>query len=339
MNRKLFVSVIVPCRNEEVYLRRCMDSILAQDYPSASFELLLADGMSGDGTRLIMEEYAMRYNNIFWFENPKRILPAGLNILIHKAKGDIIIRLDAHSYFPCDYISKCVKYLDEYNVDSIGGIWETRPGADTMVAKAIAIALTNLFGVGGSRFRLGIEKPTLVESVPFACYRRRVFDRIGFFNEKMVRNEDVEFNTRLRKTGGKILLHPEISSVYFARPNMASAARQKFQDGFWCVYGIKFASGRGAFFPRHLIPMLFVTCLILSFIFGIWLKLFFLLSIGIIGLYVTMDILASLAAAIKYSFPYFLLFLIIFPLFHFSYGVGSLCGLMRLTLEKIFNKK
>ena len=338
MIHRPFVSIIIPCRNEEKYLVNCLDSVLAQDYLFNCFELLLADGMSEDKTRLIMEDYTRRYPNVHWFENPKKILPTGLNILISKAKGEIIIRLDAHSHFPSNYISKCVKYLNEYNVDSVGGFLETRVGADTVVAKAIVVALTSLFGVGGSRFRLGIRKPVLVESVPFACYRRDVFDRVGLFNEKMMRNEDVEFNTRLKKAGGKILLHPEINSVYFARPDILSAIRQKFQDGFWCVYGMKFAKVR-AFFPRHLIPMIFVACLTFSFILGIWLKPFLWLGLGVLGFYSLANIFTSVFVSVKYGFIYFPFLMVIFSSLHFSYGIGSLCGILRLISEGLIRKR
>lgn len=333
-----FVSVVIPCYNEEKYLQGCLDSILDQNYPTDRFEILLADGMSKDRTRLIMREYAGRYSQLQWFENSKMILPVGLNVLIRKAKGEVVIRLDAHSSFPNDYISQCVKYLSEYNVDCVGGLWETRAGADTVIAKAIVLALTSLFGVGGSKFRLGINKPMLVETVPFACYRRDVFDRIGFFNEDMVRNEDVEFNTRLKKSGGKILLHPAISSVYFARPDILSATKQKFQDGFWCIYGIRFANEGGAFFLRHLVPMVFILCLLVSLILGIWLKLFWWLGLGILGLYILGVILVSVLVSTKHGFLYFPFLMVIFSALHFSYGIGSICGIGRIVFGGVRKK-
>lgn len=337
MSKQPFVSIVIPCRNEEEYIAACLDSVLAQDYPADSFEILLADGMSNDKTRLLMKEYSCHYANVYWFENSGKIQASALNILILRSKGEIIIRLDAHSSFPRDYISNCVKYLNEYKVDNIGGLWETRAGADTLMAKAIALALAVPFGVGGSRFRLGIDKPAFVETVPFGCYRREVFDRIGLFNENLVRNEDNEFNARLLESGGKILLHPAIKCCYFARPGIISIARQQFQNGFWCTYGVKFS--KHPFFWRHLVPMFFVSSLFVSFILGIWLKLFGLIGWGILGLYLFGAVLSSVLVSVKHGFFYFPFLLIVFPILHFPYGIGSICGLGRLGFGWLARKR
>ena len=333
-----FVSVIIPCRNEEKYIVQCVDSVLSQGYPVERFELLLADGMSEDKTRSIMQEYARRYAHVRWYENPGRSQTKALNILIGQAKGDVIIRLDAHSSFPADYVSNCVKYLEEYKVDNVGGLWETCPGADTLFAKAVALALTSPFGVGGARFRIGVDQPTLVETVPFGCYRRDVFTRIGFFNENMVRNEDNEFNSRLTAAGGKILLHPKIKCRYFARSTLFSMVRQKFQDGFWCVYGIKFV-GKRAFFPRHLIPMAFVSVVVLSLILGCFVNLFLWIGFGVLSFYLIGMLTATSFLVIKNGVQFFPFLLIIFPCFHFPYGLGSLCGVIRILVESAGMKK
>lgn len=327
-----FVSIIIPCRNEEKYLAKCLDSVLTQDYPAERFELLLADGMSEDKTRRIMEDYAHQYPNVRWFENPGKGKTFALNILIGHSIGEIIIRLDAHSRFPSDYVTNCVKYLNEYKVDNVGGFLKTLPGADTDVAKAIAFALASFFGVGGSQFRLGVSKPTMVETVPFGCYRRDVFDRIGLFNENLVRNQDNELNARIVKAGGKILLHPAISCCYFARPGIISIARQHFQNGYWCTYGAMFSEK--PFFLRHLVPMAFVMCLILSFILGTWFNLFWWLGIGVLGVYSFANLFASASIAVKYGIRYFPYLLFVFPSLHFPYGIGSIWGAVSLLFGK-----
>lgn len=327
-----FVSILIPCRNEEKYLARCLDSVLAQDYPADRFELLLADGMSEDRTREVMQEYSQRYKNVRWFENLGKSQAKALNIMLQQARGEVIIRLDAHSSFPKDYISNCVKYLSEFKADNVGGLWETCAGADTPLAKCIAWALTSPFGVGGARFRLGVNEPVIAETVPFGCYRKDVFDWIGLFNENMVRNEDNEFNSRLTRAGGKILLHPAIKCRYFARASYVSMVRQKFQDGFWCVYGIKFVGNR-AFFPRHLVPMALVVSLLISFIAGLWLSLFLWLGVVIAVVYFSAAIFASFVSASKHGMGYWPYFMIIFPSFHFAYGAGSLSGAIKMLAE------
>ncbi len=328
-----FVSAIIPCRNEKKFIVQCLDSVITQDYPKDRMEILVADGMSEDGTQDILQEYSRRYSFLRWVENPKKIQACALNNLIGQSKGEIIIRLDAHSNFPKDYVSNCVKYLGEYKVDNIGGIIETLPGADTNVARSIAWALATPFGVGGSKFRLGVSKPTMVETVPLGCYRREIFSEIGLFNENLIRNEDNEFNARLLKAGGRILLHPGINSSYFARPDIRSLADQHFRNGYWCVYGIKFSER--PFFLRHLVPMGLMTFLLLSLFFGIWLRPLLWAGLAVLGLYGFCVFITSAILILKRNIKHFPYFLLIFPSLHFSYGIGSLCGLVKLlTPEK-----
>jgi GT2 family glycosyltransferase len=294
-------------------------------------EVLIAEGMSSDRTRVILEDYSSLHPNIHWFENPAKITVAGLNLLIGRAKGEIILRMDAHSLFPREYVSKCVRYLNEYKVDNVGGVLETLPGADTAVARAIALALTSRFGVGGAAFRIGVSEPAIVDTVPFGCYRSGIFARIGLFNENLIRSEDNEFNARLAKTGGKILLHPEIKCGYFARPDIPSIINQYFRNGFGCVYSAKFAES--PFFLRHLAPVgcliFFAACMLL----GIWFKYLLWLGCGSLLLYIIGALAASAILAVKYGWRHFLYLLIVFPVLHISYGIGSLWGICRLLLE------
>ena len=204
-------------------------------------EILIADGMSDDNTRQILSDYAAEHGCIRFFQNPKKFVPAGLNILISKSKGMAILRLDAHSRYPADYISKCVRALNQYKADNVGGCCVTLAQEETTLGKAIVLVLSHRFGVGNSLFRLGVKAPTQVDTVPFGCFRRSVFDRIGMFNEHLVRNQDIEFNLRLKKAGGKILLLPDIVSHYYARSDLQSFARNNFRNGFWVIYSMKFA--------------------------------------------------------------------------------------------------
>ena len=333
MGENFFVSIIIPCLNEEKYLSKCLDSVLAQDYPKDFYEILVADGMSTDNTRAIMIDYASRFPSVRWFENPDRILPSGLNILIHEAKGDLIVRLDAHSWIPPEFVSKCVKYLVEFNVDCVGGVLKSSAGADTLIAKSISYMLSSFLGVGGSRFRRGVKRPVFVDTVPLACYHRRVFNKIGFFNEKMIRNEDIEFNSRLKKSKGKILLHPDIWACYFSRSDILSFLRQKFQDGFWCVYGRSVAQGRSSYL-YHLLPMAFVSVVFLSFLLGAWFSFFLYIGLVILTFYSICVVISSLWISVRQGIKYWPCLIFIYFALHCLYGIGSLWGAFSLILQK-----
>lgn len=232
-NNNLKVSIIIPCRNEEKFIGKCLDSIIAQDYPIDNLEVLVVDGMSEDNTRKIVKNYIQKYSFVKLLENPQKIVPTALNIGIKNAKGDIFIIMGAHSIYEKDYIFKCVKYLHAYDVDNVGGIGITLPGDNTIIAKSIALALSHPFGVGNAYFRIGSKEPRYVDTVPFGCYKREVFDRIGLFDEDLVRNQDDEFNLRLIKNGGKILLGPDIISYYYARDSIHKLWKMYFQYGYF----------------------------------------------------------------------------------------------------------
>ena len=229
------VSIIIPCRNEEKFIGKCLDSVLMQDYPKDKIVVLFVDGQSIDRTRMIIEEYVKSYPFIRLLNNPRKTVPFALNKGITEAEGKIIIILSAHAYYPPDYVSKCVKHLNKYKVYNVGGIFETLPGAKTLKAMAIALTLSSPFGVGNSYFRTGIKEPRLVDTVPFGCYHKEIFEKNGNFNENLTRNQDIEFNLRLKKAGCKILLVPDIKSYYYARSTFKELFMNNFQNGFWVI--------------------------------------------------------------------------------------------------------
>lgn len=330
--KNLMVSIIIPCRNEEKFIGKCLDSIIDNDYPKDKLEVLVIDGISEDKTRDIIKKYTQKYSFINLLDNHKKIVPLALNIGVVNSKGKIIIRMDAHNTYNNDYVSKCVKYLEKYNVDNVGGKWITLPGADTIVAKAIAIALSHPFGVGNAAFRIGSTDPKYVDTVPFGCYRREVFDKIGLFNEKLIRNQDIEFNLRLKRISGKILLIPDIISYYCARSNLKDLFRQNFLNGFWVFYSLKFA--KIPFSIRHLIPFFFVFtlvfCAITSCFYSSAIYLFFFLS----GIYLITNIFLSFIVSLRNGSRYFTFLIMSFIVLHFSYGFGSFWGLIRLARLK-----
>jgi glycosyltransferase involved in cell wall biosynthesis len=306
------ISVIIPCRNEEKFIGKCLNSILEQDYPKENLEVLVIDGMSEDKTREIIKEYSEKYSFIKFLENPNKFTPFALNIGIKNAQGEVILRMDAHAGYEKDYISKCVKYLKEYDADNIGGVMKTLSKEKTLVAKAIALCLSHSFGVGGSQFRKGTDKPMWVDTVFGGCYKKEVFDKIGLFNENLIRSQDMEFNLRLKRAGGKILLHPEIVSYYYPKSKLKDFFLHNISDGIWAILPLKFVK-----IPlrlRHYIPLIFVLTLPLSIWPYVLLSLFF-------------------SAKIAFDEKDIRLFFLIPAVFfcrHFGYGIGSIIGLIKL---------
>jgi len=325
------VSIIIPCRNEKRYIGKCLSSILGQDYPKEKLEVLVVDGMSEDKTREIIGEYSKKYPFIKLLDNPKKFTNFAFNIGIKKSKGEIITIMGAHAGYKKDYISKCLKYLRKYNADNVGGVMRTLPSENTIFAKTIAFSLSHPFGAGGSYFRIGSKKPRLVDTVFGGCYKREVFDKIGLFNENLIRSQDMEFNLRLRRAGGKILLVPDIISYYYPKSNLKDFFLHNFQDGIWAIYPLKFV--KAPFKIRHYIPLIFVGSLISSLFLSVFFPFFFWLFIFIFGLY----FLTNLYFSTKIAFPekdlrYLFLMPIAFASRHFGYGIGSLWGLIKLLI-------
>ncbi len=329
MPNNIKVSIIIPCRDEEKYIEKCLDSIITNDYPKDKMEVLVIDGMSEDGTRKIIKDYSKKFPFIKLLENKNKFTPFGLNTGIKAARGKIIVRMDAHATYAKDYISKCVAYLNKYKADNVGGIIKTLPAKDTLFAKAIALSLSHPFGAGFSYFRIGSEKPKWVDTVFSGCYRKEIFEKIGLFNEKLIRSQDLEFNLRLKKRGGRILLAPSIISYYYPSSTFKEFLKHNFIDGIWSIYPLKFV--KMPFSVRHYIPLIFVTNLIglllLSVFFPIFLWLFLLIS----GLYFLVNIYFSFKITTQEkSFRYLFIMPIIFASRHIAYGLGSIFGLIKL---------
>jgi len=324
-----WVSIIIPCRNEEKFIGKCLNSIINNDYSKESLEILVIDGMSEDKTKEIVEKYTKQYLYIKILENPNKFTPFGLNIGVKNARGDIIIRMDAHSTYEKDYISKCIKYLNQYNADNVGGIWKIMPRTHTLINKAIVFASSSIFGAGDAYYRRGYSRgPKWVDTVFGGCYKKEVFEKIGLFNENLIRSQDMEFNLRLKRAGGKILLVPDIISYYYPKSNLKDFFRHNFSDGIWTTYPLKF--GIRIFSWRHLVPLFFVSSLILSLFFSFFFwqaRLFFDL---IFGSYVFLSLFFSVKISFKKGFQYLFLMPIVFATRHFGYGLGSIWGIVKL---------
>jgi glycosyltransferase involved in cell wall biosynthesis len=317
------VSVVVPCRNERRYIAACLDSILASDYPKDRLQILVADGQSEDGTRAIVERYAAQDPRITLIDNPSRTTPAGLNRAIRSASGSVIIRMDAHVLYPEHYIHSLVEALEETGADNVGGVLETVSSDASARGRAIALGLSHPFGVGNSHFRTGTSARREVDTVPFGCYRREVFDRIGLFDEELIRNQDDELNFRLLRHGGRVLLLPEVSSRYFARPSFGQLSLMYYQYGYFKPLVAR-KVGR-VMTLRQLVPSLLVLSLAACAGISPWLPgagaAFACIATLYLALVLTCSIWATGAdlrcgAALT----------AVFPILHFSYGVGFLRG-------------
>ena len=227
------ISVIVPVYNEGPYLSAFLDALLEQDYPRDRVEFLLVDGESSDGTRELLLERADADPCLVVLDNPDTYVPFALNLGLSQANGEVIVRMDVHAIYPSDYITRLVAWLETTGADNVGGVWRTLPGGPGARAEAIARALASPFGVGNAAYRTGVDRPLEVDTVPFGCYPREVFSRIGGFDPDLLRNQDDEFNARLQRAGGRIMLIPEIEISYFARTTFRSLARMMYQYGFF----------------------------------------------------------------------------------------------------------
>jgi glycosyltransferase involved in cell wall biosynthesis len=331
------VSVVIPCRNEVGFIRRCLESIVDQDYPRDRLEVVVVDGMSSDGTREITHEFAQGYPHIRLLDNPRVVTSCGLNIGIRQARGEVIMRADVHSAYPADYLSGCVMRLLDYGADNVGGVLITKPGADTLMARAIGLALSHPIGAGDAYFRIGTRAPRWVDTVPFGCYRREVFTRIGLFDERLGRNQDIEFNHRLRKGGGRILLCPDIRSTYFARSTLRDLWKQSFSNGLWNIRTILIAPG--ALSWRHFVPLAFVLGLLGGALLSAVLPILWVFWALGAGSYVILIAVASTNIARRPGPRYLPLMPIVFGTLHLSYGLGSLWGLVRFGVPWLLRSR
>jgi glycosyltransferase involved in cell wall biosynthesis len=319
------VSIVIPCRNEEGYIAACLDSILASDYPRELVEVLVADGRSSDRTREILMIYAARQPSITLIDNPTGNTPSALNHAIRRATGEIIVRMDAHVLYPPDYVRRLVEGLQESGADNVGGVLETVPAEDTPQARAIAIGLAHPFGVGNAYFRTGVQERREVDTVPFGCYRREIFDRVGLFDEELIRNQDDEFNFRLIRRGGRVLLLPGVFCRYFARRSLRQLSRMYYQYGYFKPLVAR-KVGR-VMTVRQLVPAILVASLVVSAVLSLWLPASTYAFALIAGTYSSLVLVCSIRTAQTEGLRCGLALLMVFPTLHFSYGAGFLRGI------------
>jgi glycosyltransferase involved in cell wall biosynthesis len=330
MTKSPRVSIVVPCRNEERFIGGCLESILSSGYPHDRMEILVVDGMSTDQTRAIVGEFAARYPQVRLLENRARSTPVALNIGIRNADGEIIMRMDTHCAYPAHYVSRLVGWLERSGADNVGGVCRTHPSSDSPAARAIALGLSNPLGVGNAHFRIGVGKPRWVDTVPFGCYRREVFDRIGLFDEQLVRNQDDELNLRLIQNGGRILLVPDVTSDYYGRESLGKLWRMYYQYGYFKPL---VARKVGAVMTvRQLVPAAFVATLLCLALAALWLPFAGGLLTCALGSYAFIVVGMSGALAVRHGVACAASLCVVFPTIHISYGLGYLRGVLSWVL-------
>lgn len=321
------VSVIMPVRNEAAFIERSLSSLLAQDYPMSQVEILVADGMSEDGTRKTVEDYTRRFPSVHLVDNPGRIVPTALNTAILAAHGQWLIRLDAHSIYPPDYIRLCVETARRTGADNVGGVFITLPRDESRQALLVQAITTSRFGVGNAEYRLDVREGP-ADTVPYGCFRREVFTDIGLFDERLVRNQDYEFNRRLTSAGKRVWLSPEIKVKYYNQATLAGLFRQAFGTGKWNPWTWFVAPY--AFAPRHIVPGLFVLGLLIGTGLAVLAPWGRLVLVTIFAPYFTLALLASFQQSHRYGLGILSFLPPLFLAYHVSYGLGTLWGALRL---------
>lgn len=323
------LSVIVPCYNEEKYISHCVDSILGQDYPKEELEVIFVDGMSTDRTREMLTEYCSRYPFLRMLDNPNKIVPFAMNKGIQESHGDIIIRLDMHAQYANNYFSTLSRQLIALQADNVGCVCKTDVLHKNAHSLAIMAALSSPFGVGNSSFRTGATEIMEADTVPFGCFRRDVFDRFGFYDTRLVRNQDIELNKRIKAGGGKILLLPDALCTYYARETFGDLARNNYRNGLWNLLTVRMTQNFSSLSLRHFIPLIFLLSLTIPLLMALLWKPFAL--IAALSLFAYSCEMLNIVFRTAHNLPGVRVgwLCVAFLTLHFSYAAGSLVGIFK----------
>ena len=327
-----FVSIIVPCYNEETTIRHLLDAVLVQTYPLEKMELIISDGMSTDHTSDVIVSFQKEHPllAIHVIENSKRTIPSGLNQAIRESSGEIIVRLDAHSMPIPEYVERCITAHQLHKGDNIGGVWEIRAGDETWIAESISFAAAHPLGVGDAMYRLN-AKAGVVDTVPFGSFHRALIEKIGEFDETLLANEDYEFNTRVRESGGIVWLDPSIRSVYFSRSTLGKLASQYWRYGFWKYKMLKRYPHTLRW--RQALPPAFVMALIILIVLSLFVEIARYLLVAQLLIYFLILGLAALKLAVEQRKSFLVVGLPLSILtMHVSWGAGFL----RSSISNLF---
>lgn len=329
------VSVIIPCYNEEATISGVLNAIYEQTLPMADIEVIIADGKSTDRTREKIADFQKTHPelSIKLVDNIKRIIPAALNLALENAAGEFIVRMDGHTLPAADYLEKCILALKAGKGENVGGVLEVKPGRDSWIARSIALAAVNPLGVGDAQYRRATIA-TEADTVAFGSFRRSLVEKIGKFDETLFVNEDYEFNTRIRTSGGRIWIDPSIRAVYYSRPDLKALARQYFSYGYWKLKMLQRYPGTIRW--RQALPPVFVFGLLMLLLLSVFWNLARIVFAAAIIFYLIILIVGSVKPAIKTKQP---LTVIGIPLaiatMHISWGLGFWWSLVK----RVFTEK
>lgn len=327
----IIVSVVIPVYNEEKYIAKCIDSIVKQNYSKSNIEVIFVDGNSTDRTVYIINTYIEKYPHIRVLENPNRTVQYALNIGIMNARGEYIVRLDAHAEYASDYVSKSIEFLKKTGADNVGG--PTVAKGKNEMQKVIAAAYHSPFALGGGKCHFE-NYEGYADTVSFGAYRKEKAIEIGLYDEKFPRSEDDEFNYRLIKGGGKIYITPEIKSTYYPRDNLKALFKQYFEYGIWKVAVIKKHKRPARI--SHLVPMCFVIFLMVFGLMSFILPFIKVCFYGVMTLYMLLNLYFSFSNRLIKGIKNRLFLSIVHFVFHVSYGFGFLRGIFRFYLQNEF---
>lgn len=331
------VSLIIPCYNEEKTIQDLLAAICEQDFPLSDLEVIISDGLSTDKTRLKIKEFVdgVPELNVKLIDNPKRNRSAALNLAIQAASGEYIMRMDAHSFPHPYYIKYCLRDLEAGLGDNVGGVIQIKPANKSWIAQSIAVAAGHPLGVGDASYRIG-SKAREVDTVAFGAYHSSLIDLIGGYDESLSINEDYEFNVRVRKSGGKVWLDPDITASYIARSNLKDLAVQYWNYGYWKL--IMLLRYPETIRWRQLAGFFVLSWIGLGFL-GIWFILArWLLFIEAV-VYGSALLYSGTRAALEKNNPDLVFGLpLAIATMHFSWGSGFLWSLIRISFDKIVKK-
>ncbi len=330
-------TIIIPCFNEEKYISSCIESIVNSTLNMQESEILFVDGGSSDKTIEIIEGYAQKECSIKLLHNPKKYTPISMNMGIKEARGNYIFIISAHAKYDNDYFSKLLENIEQLDASCVGAVLVTDVKNKNKKSNSIKEVLSSPFGVGNSAFRVGVKEVTEVDTVAFGCYKKEVFEKYGYYDERLIRNQDIELNKRIINGGGKIYLIPNVTCTYYARENFTELAKNNFGNGKWNILTAYYTKTLNSLSLRHFVPLLFVLSLLLPLLLTVLTPKFAYLTLFSLFSYLALVIIVSLK--LKKESNGFIYLLSSFFTLHFSYGVGSLVGLFSVIINYLKGKK
>jgi glycosyltransferase involved in cell wall biosynthesis len=322
------ISIIVPCLNEARHIRHCIESVLRQEEPEGGFEVIVADGLSGDGTRDTLSALARQDSRLRLVDNPGKIASTALNVAIGEARGSIIVRVDAHTEYSQDYVKNCVSALESTSADNVGGAARTK--ATNYLQAAVSAAYHCPLVVGGARFH-NVDYEGYVDTVVYGCWRRSAFERFGYFDEELIRNQDDEFNLRIIRNGGRIWQSAKIKSWYRPRTSLRALFKQYAQYGYWKVRVIQKHHLPASW--RHLVPGAFVLALGTLSVLALFSLRAFWIWLAVLAAYALLCLAASFSSASRSGWKLLPVLPAVVGCYHFGYGYGFLRGLLDFVIR------